>query len=129
MIYGISHVGVAVQDIEAALKYFSRILKIPMPEIHSAPEKKMRFAVIDVGGVGIELLEDKSSDGRVANFVKEKGEGIEHICFLTDSIEKDMDELKERNFDFYSRGPVTGLRGKKIGFSKNEALAFELSEP
>ena len=132
MIEGLSHIGVVVKNIETALQDFCRALAMPMPEIRNVPERQMRFAVIDVGGVGIELLEDSSTSGKLARHVQEKGEGIHHLCFVSDNIEGDMEEMKQRGFEFVSAKPRLGLRGKKIAFSTDDALSgfpFELSEP
>ena len=131
MIYGISHIGIGVRNIENTLKAFSQALDIPMPSIRISPERKTRFAVLSIGGMGIEFLEDNSESGRVAEFVRKRGNCIEHICFLTDNIEIDMELVKQRNFEFDNEKPNIGLRGKKVAFSSKglNGIRFELSEP
>ena len=132
MIYGISLIGIGVKNIESSLEAFAKALNVKVPEIGFSAERNMRFAVIDIGGVGIEFLEDSSENGRVANFVKENGDGIEHICFLTDNIEGDMEQLKQQDLQFVNNKPNIGLRGKKVAFSKGgglKGIKFELSEP
>jgi hypothetical protein len=52
------------------------------------PEKKMKCAVVEVNGVALEFLQDKSEDGFLGRFAQEKGDGIHHFCLLSDNIEE-----------------------------------------
>ena len=132
MIKGIGHVGIAVQDIEKSLAALSRALNIPIPPIKDIPEKKMKVAVVDLSGIGLEFLEDYSGEGEFAEFVKERGNAIHHFCLLTDNIEEDIEILKHRGVEMVNNKPRIGLRGKRIAFTKPgvlEGIPIELSEP
>jgi methylmalonyl-CoA/ethylmalonyl-CoA epimerase len=132
MIKGIGHIGIAIENIDKSLATVSRVLDLPTPAVHDNSEKKMKFAVLDLGGIGLEFLQDYSEDGAVTRFVRETGDAIHHFCLLTDNIESDIEILKERGIEMADEQPKLGLRGKKIAFIKSDALngiQIELSEP
>ncbi len=132
MIQGVGHVGIAVKNIEESLEAVSKALDLPIPPVRDNPEKKMKCAVVDLSGIGLEFIEDYSEEGAFAMFVKEKGNAIHHVCLLTDDIEADIKVLEKRGVEMADRVPRIGLRGKKIAFTRPSALngiPMELSEP
>ena len=116
MIQGIGHIGIAVRDIERALSSLCNALDLPVPPIQDHPDKKMKVAVVDLRGIGLEFLEDYSENGEFARFSSERGDAIHHFCSLTDNIEADADFLEERGVELRSRKPTVWLRGKKNRF-------------
>ena len=132
MIQGVGHVGIAVKNIEESLEAVSKALDLPIPQVRDFPEKKMKCAVVDVSGIGLEFIEDYSEEGAFATFVKERGNAIHHVCLLTDDIEADIKVLEKRGVEMADQEPRIGLRGKKIAFTRPSALKgipMELSEP
>ena len=132
MIKAVGHLGIVVRDIDVSLKALSKIIEIQSAAIKEFSEKKMKCAVVELGGIALEFIQDSSEDGIMAQFIKEKGDGIHHFCLLTDNIEDDIEALKQRGIEMLDQKPRTGLRGKKIAFTKPSALngiTIELSEP
>jgi len=132
MIKGIGHLGIVVRNIEDSLDSLSKVIHFERSPIKEFSEIKMRCAIVDFDGVGLEFLQDNSDDGFLARFAKEKGDAIHHFCLLTDNIEKDVETLKQRGVEMMDQKPRIGLRGKKIAMTQPSALngiAIELSEP
>jgi methylmalonyl-CoA/ethylmalonyl-CoA epimerase len=132
MIKAVGHLGIVVKDIDVSLKALSKIIEIQSAAIKEFSEKKMKCAVVELGGIALEFIQDSSEDGMMAQFTKEKGDGIHHFCLLTDNIEDDVEALKQRGIEMLDQKPRIGLRGKKIAFTKPSALngiTIELSEP
>jgi len=132
MIKGVGHIGIAVKNIEEVLSAVSKILNLPMPSIRDVPERKLKVCVVDIGGTGLEIIQDYSEEGEFAKLVRERGNAIHHICLLTDQIEADIELLKDRGIEMADPKPKMGVRGKRIAFTKPSALngiPFELSEP
>ena len=132
MIRGVGHLGIVVDDIEKSLKALSQIINFESPAIKEFPEKKIKCAVVELNGVALEFLQDKSEDGFLGRFAKEKGDTIHHFCLLSDSIEEDVEDLKRRGVEMMDLKPRIGLRGKKIAMTMPSALngiTVELSEP
>jgi methylmalonyl-CoA epimerase len=132
MLKAVGHLGIVVKDIEASLKALSKIIDFQSAPIKDFPEKKMKSAVVELGPIALEFIQDLSEDGMMARFNREKGDGIHHFCLLTDNIEDDVEVLKQRGIEMLDQIPRIGLRGKKIAFTKPSALngiPIELSEP
>jgi len=132
MITGIGHIGVGVRDIEKTLAALSEVLGVPIPPIRELPEKQARVALVDLGAITMEVIQDDSENGLLATFVREKGEGIHHFCMDTDDIEGDVAKLKARGVEMIHQEPRIGLRDKKIAFISPKSLGgiyCELSEP
>lgn len=88
------HIGIAVKNIEESLAAVSKALDLPIPQIRDNPDKKMKVAVVDLSGMGLELIEDYSEEGEFAKLVREKGDAIHHICLLTDNFEANIKALE-----------------------------------
>lgn len=132
MIKGIGHIGIAVKNIEETLKAFTQALNLSLPPIKEIPERKLKVAVLNLGGVGLEFIQDDSKDGEFATLVRERGNSIHHFCLLTDEIEADLQTLKNRGVELADEKPKMGVRGKRIAFVKKNLLggvSLELSEP
>jgi len=132
MIKAVGHLGIVVKDIDVSLKALSKVIDIQSEAIKEFSEKKLKCAVVELGGITLEFIQDSSEDGMMARFTKEKGDAIHHFCLLTDNIEDDVEALKQRGIEMLDQTPRIGLRGKKIAFTKPSALngiTIELSEP
>lgn len=114
MINGIHHIGVAVKDLDDAVKFYGETLNLKVEKIIQT--KSVKVAIIPVGDCEIELLQSVDPEGAVANFIKERGEGIYHIAFEVDEVEKALQELKERDVQFIDEKPRMGVHKTKIVF-------------
>lgn len=132
MISTIGHIGILVGDIDKSVNALAKALGVQPPPIKDVAEKKLKVAVMDIGGFGVEFIEDYGEDGPYSKTIKEKGDHIHHFCFLTDDLQKEIDTLRDRGVEMADLQPRMGLRGKPIAFTKPSALngiAFELSIP
>jgi methylmalonyl-CoA/ethylmalonyl-CoA epimerase len=131
MLTELSHIGVAVDNIEDFVVQMAESFGVPVPEIMEHPERRIKIAVMTIGGVSFEILEESNPEGMLARFVSHHGPGLHHIGFLSSDLNTDMEVMKERNITFLSETPVTGLRGKRIAFAaenNQSGINFELSE-
>jgi methylmalonyl-CoA/ethylmalonyl-CoA epimerase len=78
--------------------------------------EKVTTAFFKAGENKIELLESTDENGVIARFIEKKGEGIHHIAFAVDDIEKEMTRLKEEGFVLLNDKPVAGADNKLICF-------------
>ena len=108
MIKGVGHIGIAVRDIEESLARITQALNLPVPPVRDIPEWEIKVAVVNLGGTGLEFIQDYSEEGRFAKFVKERGNAIHHFCLLTDEIEKDIEVLKGRGVEMLDQKPKLG---------------------
>ena len=91
----IDHVGVAVKDIDAALKFFQEVFGAPAAEIQTLEDQGVRATLIEVGQTRLELLEPLSDDGPVGRFIERRGEGLHHLALNVTGL---RDALRENLF-------------------------------
>ncbi|HOO57402.1 MAG TPA: methylmalonyl-CoA epimerase [bacterium] len=124
----LDHIGIAVRDIEKAMKSFRDILGLEFGGGETVEEQKVKTAFLRVGETNIELLEPTSDDSPVASFLDKKGEGIHHIAIGVKDIESVIAKLKERGAVMIDEKPRTGAHGKKIAFIHPRSTSGVLTE-
>jgi methylmalonyl-CoA/ethylmalonyl-CoA epimerase len=115
MIKKVDHVSIAVSNIQEGLKTFENLLGIKAGHVEEIPDKGVKAAMIMVGDVEIELIEPTKPDTGVAKFLEKKGEGIHHVCFEVDDVDKELQSLAARGVDLIDKQGRKGLAGK-VGF-------------
>ena len=112
----LDHIGIAVSDIESALKFYSDALGLECTHIEEVEEQSVKIAFISAGDVNLELVQATSSDSAIAKFIERKGEGIQHIALRVDDIEEALKNLNEKGVDIIDRIPRRGGHDSKIAF-------------
>ncbi len=123
----IDHVGIAVKDLDEAIKVWEG-LGLKVEEIEEVPDQKVRTAIIHVGESRIELLEPTAEDSPIAKFIAKRGEGIHHIALGVDDIEGHLEKLRERGYRLIDEKPRVGAGGAKIAFVHPKAVTGVLLE-
>ena len=72
----VDHIGIAVNSIDEALKFFRDALGLEVEGIEEVADQKVRIAFLPVGETHIELLEPTSPDSNVAKFLGEDVSGL-----------------------------------------------------
>ena len=85
----IEHLGIAVENLDEAIKYYEQVLGMKCYSIEEVVDQKVKTAFFLVGNTKIELLESTSPDGPIGKFIAKKGEGMHHIAFAVDDINAD----------------------------------------
>lgn len=128
MITGISHIGIAVKDLNTAKEIYRKLLNSEPSDEETVESQKVRVVKFKVGESTIELLEPASSDSPIAKFIEKRGEGIHHIAYESDDIKKDLARLNENGFDLINKEPVTGSDNMQIAFVKPKSAVGVLTE-
>jgi methylmalonyl-CoA/ethylmalonyl-CoA epimerase len=126
----IAHLGVAVKNLDDALKLFTDGL--PLELTHTEDYQGMRIGFLPVGDSSIELLEDVSGSSAIKRFLEKNGEGIHHIAFEVDDINRAVEELKEKGIRLIDETPREGAHGMTIAFMHPKAthgILMELVQP
>lgn len=131
MIEKIDHIGIAVRSIKKTSELFSNILGLKVASEEIVEEQKVKVAFLSLGDSELELLESTSPEGPIARFIEKKGEGIQHIAFRVDNIEKALEKLKKEGVRLIDEKPRYGAGGAKIAFlhpKDTNGILIELSE-
>jgi methylmalonyl-CoA/ethylmalonyl-CoA epimerase len=111
----LDHVAVAVRRIEDRLPLYRDLLGIPLAAEEEVAGEKVRVAILGEGAGRIELLEATEPGSPVDRFVRERGEGIHHLCFLVDSVEETCERLRGAGLQL-AGGVRAGSEGTRIAF-------------
>jgi methylmalonyl-CoA/ethylmalonyl-CoA epimerase len=138
----IHHVGVIVRDVDETAEYYESLGMGPFePLIVNGEDERIRGKLINdlklkirmghIGPIRMELIEPVTGTGSIWKEVLErKGEGIHHLAFVVDDIEKAKAELIEKGLKL-----IFSARFNKNGgaayFETNKAgdLVLELFQP
>lgn len=116
MIKKLDHIGVAVKDLAAALRFYEETLGLQNVHTEVIEEQGVRVAMLPVGESRIELLEPLGPTSPVAKHIESRGEGIQHIAIEVDDIKAHLEDLAGKGAVLIDKQPRIGAHGKKIAF-------------
>jgi methylmalonyl-CoA/ethylmalonyl-CoA epimerase len=115
MIKRIDHIAIAVKNLDEGLKTFENLLGHKAAQVKEVPDQKIKAAMIHVGDVEIELIQPTDPGTGVAKFLETRGEGVHHISFEVDDVDKELQEMPAKGVETIDKKGRPGLAGK-IGF-------------
>ena len=113
MIKQISHLGIAVKDLEEARAFYRSVFKLESSDPIIGGDGTIQVSMVRVGDVLIELLQPIGSEGVMAKFLEKRGEGFHHICYEVDDIHKEVASLKAEGIEVLSE-PKPGAEGMSV---------------
>jgi methylmalonyl-CoA/ethylmalonyl-CoA epimerase len=112
----IEHIGIAVKDIERSNDLFASLFGKANYKIEDVESEGVKTSFFMCGPNKIELLQATNENSPIAKFIEKKGEGIHHIAFAVDDIEKEIKRLTEAGFEMIHKAPKKGADNKLIAF-------------
>ena len=92
----IAHIGIATHSIDAMLEFYKKLgLEVKCTEI--VKDQQVKVAVMQVGDSAIELIESTAESSPVSRFISSRGQGLHHVTFEVDDLEKHLEILKDQN--------------------------------
>lgn len=116
MLKKVDHIGIAVKDLDEALKFYQGVLGMGLQGVEVVEEQKVKVAFLPIGDTEVELLESTDKEGPIAKYIEKKGEGIQHIAYRVDNIEEAIEEMKSKGIKMIDEKPRYGAGGAKIAF-------------
>lgn len=116
MVNKIDHIGVAVKNLEESLKFYQETLGLDLQGIEIVEEQKVKVAFLPIGDTEIELLESTDENGPIAKYIANKGEGVQHIAYRVNDIEKAIADMLAKGVRMIDEKPRYGAGGAKIAF-------------
>ncbi|MBM3403400.1 MAG: methylmalonyl-CoA epimerase [Bacteroidetes bacterium] len=112
----IEHIGIAVASLEKAIPFFEKILGTACYAIEEVKDQRVKTAFFKVGQTKIELLESTDPEGPIGKFLQKKGEGIHHIAFAVEDVNKTLEEASAAGIELIDKTSRKGAEGLNIGF-------------
>ena len=116
MVTKVDHIGIAVSNLQEALKVYTEILGLELSGVEVVEEQKVKVAFLPIGDTEIELLESTQPDGPIAKFIEKKGEGIQHIAFRVEDINAALEDMRQKGVRLIDEKPRYGAGGAQIAF-------------
>ncbi|MFQ5837743.1 MAG: methylmalonyl-CoA epimerase [Thermoplasmata archaeon] len=126
----LEHVGIAVRSLEEASAAYEA-LGLDLSSVEEVPGEQVKVAIFSVGETRIELLEPTAEDSAIARFLQKRGEGIHHLAFQVDDLERTCDELEAAGVRLVYEAPRVGEGGSRVNFihpSSARGVLIELRE-
>lgn len=127
----IEHIGIAVKNLEESISLYEKVFGLKCYNIEEIKDQKVRTAFFKIGQTKIELLESTEPNGPIGKFIEKKGEGIHHIAFATNDLQKSLNDLKEKGIKLIDERPRAGAEGFNIAFlnpKSTNGVLIELCE-
>jgi methylmalonyl-CoA/ethylmalonyl-CoA epimerase len=116
MVLRVEHIGIAVNNLEAADALFSALLGINSYKKEVVESEQVQTSFYKTGETKIELLQATGEHSAIAKFIEKKGEGIHHIAFEVSDIIEEMKRLEKLGFRLLNDTPKAGADNKWICF-------------
>jgi methylmalonyl-CoA/ethylmalonyl-CoA epimerase len=112
----IDHIGVAVEDLDAALALYEREYEMRLVHREVVEQQGVEAVLLDVGENHVELLRPLSGDTPVGKFLAKRGPGLHHVAYQTPDIEAELERLGAAGLRLIDSAPRTGIRGSRVAF-------------
>ncbi len=132
MLSTIDHIGVAVDDVDAAIALYRDTLGMPLVHRETVTEQGVDAVLLDVGDGHVELLSPLGPDTPVGNFVARKGPGLHHVAYRVPDIEQALASLRSAGVRLIDEHHRIGIRNSKVAFvhpASTGGVLTELVEP
>jgi methylmalonyl-CoA/ethylmalonyl-CoA epimerase len=112
----IEHVGIAVKDLEQSRVVWEQLLGVPLAEVEELAQYRARIGMYPIGDSKVELLQGTTPDAKFSVVVRERGEGLHHLCLEVDDIDGALAELKAKGVKLLDEHARPGHKGMRIAF-------------
>jgi methylmalonyl-CoA epimerase len=128
MLKVIDHVGVAVEDIDAAVGFYRDVLGMPLVHRETVEEQGVHAALLDVGDGHVELLAPIGPETGVARFLERRGAGLHHVAYRVEDIDATLSALSAAGIRLIDERPRTGIRRSRVAFVHPASTGGVLTE-
>jgi methylmalonyl-CoA epimerase len=125
---GIHHLGVAVEDLDAALDTYRRFFGAELEHRETVPEQGVEAAAVLVGDSRVELLASLGDDTPVGKFLASRGPGMHHVAYEVEDVRQTIAELEDEGAELIDAEPRHGLFGLEVAFVHPDSLHGVLAE-
>lgn len=127
----IDHIGIAVEDLEAAVETYEKLLDGKCYKRETVEDQKVETAFFRTGESKVELLGATDPESVIAKYVEKKGEGMHHVAFEVEDIHAELERLRSEGFTVLTDDPKPGADNKLVAFvhpKDNHGVLVELCQ-
>jgi methylmalonyl-CoA/ethylmalonyl-CoA epimerase len=124
----VDHVGVAVDDIEAAIALYEGSFEMPLAHRETVSSQGVEAVLLDVGEGHVELLRPLGPETPVGKFIAKNGPGLHHVAYAVDDIDATLERLDAAGLRLIDREARVGIRGSRVAFLHPRSTGGVLTE-
>jgi methylmalonyl-CoA/ethylmalonyl-CoA epimerase len=124
----IDHIGVAVEDLDEAIRLYGERLGMPLQHRETVEEQGVEAVLLGVGESHVELLRPLGPDTAVGKFLARSGPGLHHVAYGTDDIESALAAVRDAGLALIDEQPRIGIRGSRVAFLHPKSTGGVLTE-
>lgn len=128
MIEQLDHVGIVVDDLEAAIAMYEQKFQMDEPYREVLEEQNVEVVLFDVGPNHVELLRPLHPETSCGRFLEKRGPGIHHIAYAVEDIRASLAHLIESGMNVLDPEPRVGVRGSQVAFIHPKSVGGVLTE-
>lgn len=125
---GIHHLGVAVDDLDAAVASYERLFGAELEGRETQREQGVEAVSLRVGSGRVELLAALGPDTPVGRFLARRGPGMHHVAYQVEDLRAELRRLAGEGVQLVDAEPRPGLFGLQVAFVHPDAVHGVLSE-
>jgi methylmalonyl-CoA/ethylmalonyl-CoA epimerase len=124
----IDHVGVAVDDLEAAIALHERAYGLTLAHREIVEEQGVEAVLLDVGQSHVELLRPLAPDTAVGRFLASRGAGLHHVAYRVADIDAALAAVRAQGLQLIDETPRVGIRDSRVAFLHPQTAGGVLTE-
>lgn len=124
----IDHIGVAVEDLDDAIRLYEERLGMPLQHRETVEQQGVEAVLLGVGESHVELLRPLGPDTAVGKFLERSGPGLHHVAYGTDDIDSALEAVRDAGLSLIDEEPRTGIRGSRVAFLHPKSTGGVLTE-
>ena len=124
----VDHIGVAVEDLDAALALYEGDYGMTLVHREVITEQGVEAVLLDVGENHVELLAPLGPDTPVGKFLAKRGPGMHHVAYQVTDIEAALSSLRDAGMRLIDERPRTGIRNSRVAFLHPKSSGGVLTE-
>ncbi|HEX5761235.1 MAG TPA: methylmalonyl-CoA epimerase [Thermoanaerobaculia bacterium] len=124
----IDHIGVAVEDIDAAIGLYEKSFEMTLAHRETVDSQGVEAVLLDVGEGHVELLAPLGPDTPVGKFLARSGQGLHHVAYAVEDIDAALPRIAAAGVELIDTEPRTGIRGSRVAFLHPRSTGGVLTE-
>jgi methylmalonyl-CoA/ethylmalonyl-CoA epimerase len=124
----VDHIGVAVEDLDAAIALHEQAYGMAVAHREVVEEQGVEAVLLDVGENHVELLRPLDAQTPVGRFLAKRGPGLHHVAYQVTDVQAALNSLRDRGLRLIDETPRTGIRGSRVAFVHPDSSGGVLTE-
>ena len=124
----IDHIGVAVEDIDAAIALYRDSFEMELAHRETVESQGVEAVLLDVGEGHVELLAPLGPDTPVGKYMAKNGAGLHHVAYAVDNIDAALVGIAAAGVQLIDSEPRVGIRDSRVAFLHPRSTGGVLTE-